>query len=172
MTNVRRVAAPAVRTNTVKDYRVMAEARNGRAIAAESIITTTAAEGVIDESIERSERPPRRQHHEQRPARGNVLVGIIHRQYFWGVVATTPLLLVHVKDPGYRSVLADSTAGHPVGIARAVTPILMTAVGMRLVIATVGIDLSGSLTMVVADAVSMKFLHSCGTPGLMARTKT
>lgn len=104
-----------------------------------------------------------------RPARGSVLGGIIRRQYFWGVVAIALLLLVNVvKDPGYLAVSVSPTTGYLVGnvidIARAAAPILMIAVGMCLVVATGGIDLSVGSIMVVAGAVSMEFLNSAGAP--------
>ncbi|MBF4461201.1 MULTISPECIES: ABC transporter permease [unclassified Rathayibacter] len=104
-----------------------------------------------------------------KPSRGSALAGLIRRQYFWGVVAIVLLLLVNVaKDPGYLSVTVSPNTGYLVGnlidIARAAAPILMIAVGMCLVVATGGIDLSVGSIMVVAGAVSMEFLNSAGAP--------
>ncbi|KQQ05842.1 MULTISPECIES: ABC transporter permease [unclassified Rathayibacter] len=104
-----------------------------------------------------------------RPGRGSVLTGLIRRQYFWGAVAIVLLLLVNVvKDPTYLAVSVNPTTGYLVGnvidIARAAAPILMIAVGMCLVVATGGIDLSVGSIMVVAGAVSMEFLNANGAP--------
>jgi ribose/xylose/arabinose/galactoside ABC-type transport system permease subunit len=104
-----------------------------------------------------------------RPARTSVLTGLIRKQYFWGAVAVVLLLLVNVaKDPGYLAVTVSPTTGYLVGnvidIARAAAPILMIAVGMCLVVATGGIDLSVGSIMVVAGAVSMELLSSAGAP--------
>ena len=72
------------------------------------------------------------------------------------------------KDPGYLSITYSSNTGAFVGnlidIARAVAPILMISVGMCLVIATGGIDLSVGSIMAVAGAVSMEYLNGANAP--------
>jgi len=92
-----------------------------------------------------------------------VLKRIFHHQYIWGVVAILLLLLINmIKDPSYLSITVNETNGNLVGnlidILRAAAPVMMIAVGMCLVIATSGIDLSVGSLMVVAGAVSMEFL--------------
>ncbi|SIM57150.1 ABC transporter permease [Micromonospora cremea] len=92
---------------------------------------------------------------------------LIRRPYFWGIIAILLLLLVNVlKDPSFLAVSVNSANGNLVGnlldILRASAPILMIAVGMSLVIATGGIDLSVGSVMVVAGAVSMEFLKASG----------
>ncbi|PPF56411.1 sugar ABC transporter permease [Clavibacter michiganensis] len=104
-----------------------------------------------------------------RTHRTSLLTGLVRRQWFGGVVAIVLLLLVNVvKDPGYLAVSLSPSTGYFVGnlidIARAAAPILMIAVGMCLVIATGGIDLSVGSIMVVAGAVSMEFLNAAGAP--------
>nr|WP_236720049.1 ABC transporter permease [Rathayibacter sp. VKM Ac-2630] len=104
-----------------------------------------------------------------RTGRTSILTGLIRRQWFWGAVAIVLLLLINVvKDPGYLSVSMSPTTGYLVGnvidIARAAAPILMIAVGMCLVVATGGIDLSVGSIMVVAGAVSMEFLNAQSAP--------
>ncbi|SDK92880.1 monosaccharide ABC transporter membrane protein, CUT2 family [Glycomyces sambucus] len=90
------------------------------------------------------------------------LKGLVRRQYFWGIVAIALLLLVNlVKDPGYLAVTIGSSGnlvGNVIDILRAAAPIVLIAVGMCLVVATGGIDLSVGSVMVVAGAVSMEFL--------------
>ncbi|QSB16898.1 ABC transporter permease [Natronosporangium hydrolyticum] len=91
---------------------------------------------------------------------------LVRRQYFWGIVAILFLLGVNlVRDPNYLAVTvnpAGNLSGNIVDILRAAAPILMIAVGMVLVIATKGIDLSVGSLMVVAGAVSMEFLAALG----------
>jgi galactofuranose transport system permease protein len=90
------------------------------------------------------------------------LKGLVRRQYFWGIVAIALLLLVNlIKDPGYLAVSIGSSGnlvGNVIDILRAAAPIILIAVGMCLVVATGGIDLSVGSVMVVAGAVSMEFL--------------
>jgi len=91
----------------------------------------------------------------------NKFKALIQQPYMWGVIAIVALLIINlIKDPGYLSISVGSN-GHLVGniidIMRAAAPILMIAVGMTLVIATAGIDLSVGSIMVVSGAVSMEF---------------
>ncbi len=91
------------------------------------------------------------------------LLGILRHQYMWGVIAIVLLLLVNLaKDPTYLAISYNAANGNLVGnlidILRAAAPIMMIAIGMCLVIATSGIDLSVGSVMVVAGAVAMEFL--------------
>ncbi|REJ06997.1 ABC transporter permease [Microbacterium bovistercoris] len=89
---------------------------------------------------------------------------LIHKPFFWGIVAIAALLVLNlIKDPAYLAVSVNPDNGHLVGnvidILRQAAPIMMIAVGMSLVIATGGIDLSVGSLMAVAGAVSMEFLR-------------
>lgn len=91
--------------------------------------------------------------------------GIVRRQYFWGIVGILVLLMLNtIKKPDYLAVTMNpatgNLAGNLIDILRAAAPILMIAIGMALVIATGGIDLSVGSFMVVAGAVSMEFLQA------------
>ncbi|GAB3818803.1 ABC transporter permease [Tessaracoccus terricola] len=91
------------------------------------------------------------------------LKGVVRRQYFWGIVAILLLLAVNLtKDPSYLSIGWNDANGALVGnlidILRAAAPIMMISIGMCLVIATSGIDLSVGSVMVIAGATSMQFL--------------
>ena len=92
------------------------------------------------------------------------LRGLVRRQYFWGIVAILILLGLNlIKDPTYLAIRVNPATGNLAGnlldILRASAPILMISVGMALVIATGGIDLSVGSLMAVAGAVSMEFLN-------------
>jgi ribose/xylose/arabinose/galactoside ABC-type transport system permease subunit len=102
--------------------------------------------------------------------RARTLVGgLVRVQYFWAVIAIFILLLLNtIKKPDYLAVAINPSTGNLAGnlidILRAAAPILMIAIGMVLVIATGGIDLSVGSLMVVAGAVSMEFLNAAGDP--------
>jgi len=92
---------------------------------------------------------------------------LIHKPFFWGIVAIFALLALNViKDPTYLALSINPNNGNLVGnlidILRQAAPIMMIAIGMSLVIATGGIDLSVGSLMAVAGAVSMEFLSAAG----------
>jgi simple sugar transport system permease protein len=92
------------------------------------------------------------------------LRGLVRRQYFWGIVAILLLLGLNlIKDPTYLAIRTNPATGNLAGnlldILRASAPILMISIGMALVIATGGIDLSVGSLMAVAGAVCMEFLN-------------
>ncbi|WP_139418032.1 ABC transporter permease [Agromyces laixinhei] len=98
------------------------------------------------------------------------LTDLVRRPFFWGIVAIFALLALNVvKDPSYLAVSLNPANGHLVGnmvdIIRASAPIIMIAIGMALVIATGGIDLSVGSIMAVSGAVSMEFLKSASDTG-------
>ena len=103
-------------------------------------------------------------------ARTSRLRELVRKPFFWGLIAILALLLLNVlKDPNYLAVTVNPANGHLVGnvvdILRASAPILMIAVGMSLVIATGGIDLSVGSVMAVSGAVSMVFMKEAGQSG-------
>ncbi|GAA4192682.1 ABC transporter permease [Microbacterium oryzae] len=99
---------------------------------------------------------------------GEALKGLLKHQYVWGVVAIVLLLIVNlIKDPGYLAISVGSSGnlvGNVIDILRAAAPIMLIAVGMCLVVATGGIDLSVGSVMVVAGAVSMELLKAMDAP--------
>ncbi len=102
---------------------------------------------------------------------GPRLKSLMSQQYAWGIIALLLLLAVDViKDPSYLAISVNPTTGNLSGnlidILRQSAPVLMIAVGMTLVVATRGIDLSVGSVMAVSGAVSMQFLASApNTPG-------
>ncbi|MGA1836641.1 ABC transporter permease [Herbiconiux sp. 11R-BC] len=90
---------------------------------------------------------------------------VIHQPYIWAIVALVLLLVINLlKDPGYLGVSFNAGTGNLSGnlidILRASAPVMMIAVGMTLVIATRGIDLSVGSVMAVSGAVSMQFMST------------
>ncbi|MFF5624280.1 ABC transporter permease [Microbacterium sp. LWH10-1.2] len=92
---------------------------------------------------------------------------VIRKPWFWGIVALVALLALNVlKDPTYLAISVNPNNGNLVGnlvdILKAAAPVMMIALGMSLVIATAGIDLSVGSLMAVGGAVSMEFLKAAG----------
>src|SRR5690606_33205460 len=106
-----------------------------------------------------------------RTANDGLMKRLVRSPLFWGAAAIVLLLALNLlKDPAYLAISVNPSNGHLVGnlvdILRASAPILMISIGMALVSATAGIDLSVGSVMAVAGAVSMEFLKSAGpTPG-------
>ncbi|WP_022890442.1 ABC transporter permease [Agromyces italicus] len=103
-------------------------------------------------------------------ARTSWLRELVRKPFFWGLVAIVALLVLNVlKDPNYLAISYDPETGRLVGnvvdILRASAPILMIAVGMSLVIATGGIDLSVGSVMAVSGAVAMVLMKDAGDSG-------
>ncbi|MGK9146402.1 ABC transporter permease [Plantibacter flavus] len=104
----------------------------------------------------------------RRPTVARAVNALVHQPYIWAIVALVLLLVVNlVKNPAYLGVSINQTtgdlSGNVIDILRASAPIMMIAVGMTLVIATRGIDLSVGSVMAVAGAVSMEFLRGAGS---------
>lgn len=104
---------------------------------------------------------------------GFLAAGIFYKlyrsQWFWGIVAIILLLSANlIKDPGYLSITYSEATGRLVGnlidILRWSAPIMLIAVGMVLVIATRGIDLSVGSSMVAGGAAAMQFLSLIKAP--------
>src|SRR5699024_6806809 len=94
-------------------------------------------------------------------SRASALTALPRRPYSWAIMAIALRLAANpVTDPGYLATsYSESTgnlAGNLIDILRAAAPIAMIAVGMCLVIAPAGIDLSVGSLMAVAGAVAME----------------
>lgn len=92
------------------------------------------------------------------------LTGILKHHYVWGIAAIVVLLAINLAgDPSYLAITVSergNLVGNVIDILRAAAPIMMIAVGMCLVVATKGIDLSVGSVMVVAGAVAMEYLSA------------
>lgn len=94
---------------------------------------------------------------------------LVHTQYVWAIVAVMALVIINlINDPTYLQITYSEHLGGFVGngvdLLRTTAPILMISIGMCLVIATEGIDLSVGAAMVIAGAVAMQFLSSSDSP--------
>lgn len=101
------------------------------------------------------------------PAPG-IVRRITHHQLFWPVVALVALIvLCGIKNPAFLAVeLRDGNLfGQLVDIARMSATPLLLALGMALVIATGGIDLSVGAVMAISLAVSLTYLDGAADPG-------
>lgn len=93
---------------------------------------------------------------------------IYKHRLFWPLAALAALLLAcSIKRPDILgiTVLDGHLFGAPIDILRNSAPLLLVALGMTLVIATRGIDLSVGATVAIAGAVALTFIASSGHPG-------
>jgi len=98
---------------------------------------------------------------------------ILKSRLLWPLAALAALLLAcTIRRPGILSVtvLDGHLFGAPIDILRNSAPLLLVALGMTLVIATRGIDLSVGATVAIAGAVSMTFIASSPDPGSLGTT--
>lgn len=91
-----------------------------------------------------------------------------HHKLFWPVVALVALLLAAgARSPGFLDVTVQDghLFGQIIDIMRASATPLLLALGMALVIATGGIDLSVGAVMAISLAVSLEFLDASSSAG-------
>lgn len=91
---------------------------------------------------------------------------VFHHKLFWPVVALLVLLLAAgARSPGFLSVSVQDghLFGQLIDIMRGAATPLLLALGMALVIATGGIDLSVGAVMAISLAVSLQFLDASAT---------
>ncbi len=98
-----------------------------------------------------------------------ITLKLYRNQWFWGGVAIILLLVLNLfKDPNYLSITYSEATGRLVGnlidIVRWGSPIMLISVGMVLVIATRGIDLSVGSSMVAGGATALQFLSVVKEP--------
>jgi simple sugar transport system permease protein len=100
-----------------------------------------------------------------------------HLPWIGAVAAIIVLLVIDlIKDPGYLAISLNPDSGRLVGnvidIMRAAAPVLMISLGMLLVIATAGIDLSVGSVMAATGAIAMEFLSGHANPGALGTALT
>jgi simple sugar transport system permease protein len=96
----------------------------------------------------------------------NVLVRIYHHQIFWPVVCLLLLLLFNfIVKPGFLSIQIKD--GHLYGslfdILNHAAPLILISLGMTIVIATQGIDISVGSIIAIGSAVSATVIVAKGT---------
>jgi len=98
----------------------------------------------------------------------NVLSRLARHRFTWPLVALAALLLADVlHTPTFLNVrLQDGHLfGGPVDILRNAAPLLLVSLGMTLVIATRGIDLSVGAVLAISGAVACDVIASSSKPG-------
>lgn len=93
---------------------------------------------------------------------------VMRNHLFWPVVALVVLLLAcGVRSPGFLDVTIQDghLFGQLIDVMRASATPLLLALGMCLVIATGGIDLSVGAVMAISLAVSLTYIDKSGTGG-------
>ncbi|WP_084102597.1 ABC transporter permease [Demequina sp. NBRC 110051] len=93
---------------------------------------------------------------------------LLKHRLFWPVAALVTLVVVNViANPNFAKVtMRDGDLyGNPVTILRESAPLMLVALGMTLVIATRGIDLSVGAVMAVSGAVSLTIIADSPDPG-------
>lgn len=92
---------------------------------------------------------------------------LMQHHLFWPLVALVLLIVVNViVNPNFaRLTMTDGQLyGNPVNILREAAPLMLVALGMTIVIATRGIDLSVGAVMAVSSAVALTILAGSDTP--------
>ena len=101
------------------------------------------------------------------PADAGRLGQVVRHRLFWPVAALVVLLAVNtVSRPGFLSVsvLNGHLFGSPIDILRNCAPLMLVALGMTLVIATRGIDLSVGAVVAISGAVALSFIATSPRP--------
>jgi len=99
------------------------------------------------------------------------MMKLVRHRLFWPLMALLALLAVNiVANPGFGRITVRD--GHMYGalvdILRQSAPLMLVALGMTLVIATRGIDLSVGAIMAVSGAVALTIIDSSDHPGAMS----
>jgi galactofuranose transport system permease protein len=98
----------------------------------------------------------------------NAISRLPRQRMFWPLVALVALLFADVlKAPDFLNIRMQDghLFGGPVDILRNGAPLLLVSLGMTLVIATRGIDLSVGAVLAISGAVACKYIASSGHPG-------
>ncbi|CAM3462617.1 ABC transporter permease [Isoptericola cucumis] len=93
---------------------------------------------------------------------------VVRHHLFWPVAALVLLLAVNtVFRPSFLrvSILDGHLFGSPIDILRNCAPLMLVALGMTLVIATRGIDLSVGAVVAIAGAVALTYIARSPDPG-------
>jgi simple sugar transport system permease protein len=98
----------------------------------------------------------------------NVVTKIVKHRLFWPVVALLALVLINtISRPSFLSITVrdGQLYGSIIDILRNSAPLMLVALGMTIVIATRGIDLSVGAIMAVSGAVALTIIDGSGSPG-------
>src|SRR6478752_4489339 len=93
---------------------------------------------------------------------------IVKHRLFWPAVALLALIVVNtVSRPSFLSITVQDGRlyGSLIDILRNSAPLMLVALGMTIVIATRGIDLSVGAIMAVSGAVALTIIDASADPG-------
>lgn len=93
---------------------------------------------------------------------------LVRHRLFWPIVTLLALIVINaIVRPNFVSITIknDQLYGTLIDIVRTSAPLMLVALGMTIVIATRGIDLSVGAVMAVSGAVALTILDSSGNPG-------
>ncbi|WP_200913414.1 MULTISPECIES: ABC transporter permease [unclassified Frigoribacterium] len=96
------------------------------------------------------------------------MTGLVHRRLFWPTALLVALLALNIiAEPGFASVrLQDGHLfGSIIDVLRNGSPTLLVALGMTLVIATRGIDLSVGAVVAISGSIACTIIAGSPDPG-------
>lgn len=96
---------------------------------------------------------------------------VLKHRLFWPIAALVTLIVVNtIANPNFaRMTMVDGQLyGTPVVILRQSAPLMLVALGMTLVIATRGIDLSVGSIMAVSGSVALTIIDGSPNPGSLS----
>ncbi|QEW01691.1 ABC transporter permease [Microbacterium lushaniae] len=105
----------------------------------------------------------------------STLTGVFRHRLVWPVAALAVLIVVNtIARPSFIGITVQNGQlyGPLIDILRNSAPLMLVALGMTLVIATRGIDLSVGAIMAVSGAVALTFISSSPDPGSPATVLT
>src|SRR5580765_668239 len=95
-------------------------------------------------------------------------MGVVKHRLFWPVAALLTLVVVNtLARPQFMKITVrdGELYGALIDILRNSAPLMLVALGMTLVIATRGIDLSVGAVMAVSGAVTLTIIDDASDPG-------
>lgn len=106
----------------------------------------------------------------------NTVIGaVVRHRLFWPIVALVGLIVINgVAQPRFLniSVRDGQMYGALITILRESAPLMLVALGMTIVIATRGIDLSVGAIMAVSGAVALTIIDNSPAPGSLGTVAT
>ena len=94
-------------------------------------------------------------------------MGVVKHRLFWPIAALLTLVVINtLARPQFIKVTVrdGQLYGALIDILRNSAPLMLVALGMTIVIATRGIDLSVGAVMAVSGAVALTIIHGSGNP--------
>src|SRR6478735_7619882 len=95
-------------------------------------------------------------------------MGLVKHRLFWPIAALLTLVVINtLARPQFIKVTVrdGELYGALIDILRNSAPLMLVALGMTIVIATRGIDLSVGAIMAVSGAVALTIIDNSGNPG-------